>query len=93
MNRLEGETSLYLRQHKSNPVHWFPWGKEAFDSAKTLSKPIFLSIGYSTCHWCHVMAKESFQDGEIAQELNDHYVSIKVDKEELPFVDKQYTVQ
>ena len=92
MNRLGNEKSLYLQQHKLNPVHWYPWGNEAFNEAAKQDKPIFLSIGYSTCHWCHVMARESFQDDEIAKELNDHYISIKVDKEELPHIDKQYMV-
>ncbi len=89
-NRLQHETSPYLLQHAENPVDWFPWGEEAFRKAKAEDKPVFLSIGYSTCHWCHVMAHESFEDAEIAQILNQHFVSIKVDKEERPDVDSIY---
>ncbi len=89
-NALIHEKSPYLLQHAKNPVHWFPWGQEAFEKAKQEDKPIFLSIGYATCHWCHVMAHESFEDPEIAQILNDHFVSIKVDREERPDVDKIY---
>ncbi len=89
-NRLQHETSPYLIQHAENPVDWFPWGEEAFRKAKAEDKPVFLSIGYSTCHWCHVMAHESFEDAEIAQLLNQHFVSIKVDKEERPDVDSIY---
>jgi len=90
LNRLAKEASPYLRQHASNPVDWYPWGKEAFAKAKKENKPIFLSIGYSTCHWCHVMARESFEDKKIANFLNKHFVSIKVDREERPDVDKIY---
>lgn len=79
-NRLLNEKSPYLLQHAYNPVDWFPWGDEAFEKAKQENKPIFLSIGYSTCHWCHVLAHESFEDAEVAAYLNDHYVSIKVDR-------------
>lgn len=89
-NRLEKETSPYLLQHKDNPVDWYAWGKEAFDKAKREDKPIFLSIGYSTCHWCHVMAHESFENKQIAELLNRYFVSIKVDKEERPDVDSVY---
>ncbi|MFD2210918.1 thioredoxin domain-containing protein [Virgibacillus halophilus] len=89
-NRLIDEKSPYLLQHAYNPVDWYPWGEEAFDKAKQEGKPIFLSIGYSTCHWCHVMARESFKDNEIAAYLNRHYVSIKVDREERPDVDSIY---
>ena len=89
-NRLINEKSPYLRQHAYNPVDWYPWGEEAFKKAKEEDKPIFLSIGYSTCHWCHVMEKESFEDEEIAQILNTHYVPIKVDREERPDVDAVY---
>jgi len=89
-NRLAGEKSPYLQQHKHNPVDWFPWGSEAFDKARKENKPIFLSIGYSTCHWCHVMERESFEDETVARFLNDHFVSIKVDREERPDVDKIY---
>src|SRR5438046_3504364 len=81
-NRLARETSPYLRQHAHNPVDWFPWGPEALIRARDLDRPIFLSIGYSACHWCHVMEHESFEDESIAKILNDHYVSIKVDREE-----------
>ena len=89
-NRLENETSLYLQQHKTNPVDWYPWGEEAFQLAKELDKPIFLSIGYSSCHWCHVMAEESFSNLEIAEILNSIYISIKVDREERPDIDSIY---
>jgi len=90
LNELQKETSPYLRQHADNPVHWYPWGKEAFDKAKRENKPVFLSIGYSTCHWCHVMAHESFEDEEIAALLNQSFVSIKVDREERPDIDSLY---
>lgn len=89
-NRLQHSKSPYLLQHKHNPVDWFPWGDEAFDKAKSENKPIFLSVGYSTCHWCHVMERESFESEEIAQILNDKFVSVKVDREERPDVDKVY---
>ncbi len=89
-NRLLLEESPYLRQHAHNPVNWFPWGEEAFDEARRLGRPIFLSVGYSTCHWCHVMERESFEDQEIAAFLNRHYVTIKVDREERPDVDAVY---
>ena len=89
-NRLKYETSPYLLQHKDNPVEWYPWGEEAFDRAKKEDKPVFLSIGYSTCHWCHVMAHESFEDEEIADILNSFFISIKVDKEERPDIDTVY---
>lgn len=89
-NRLAEATSPYLQQHKYNPVNWFPWGPEALEKAKREDKPIFLSIGYSTCHWCHVMAHESFEDEEIAAVMNEHYVSIKVDREERPDLDEIY---
>jgi uncharacterized protein YyaL (SSP411 family) len=90
MNRLGSEHSPYLLQHKDNPVDWQPWGDEAFARARTEDKPIFLSIGYSTCHWCHVMEHESFEDQQIADVLNRHFVSIKVDREERPDVDRVY---
>lgn len=90
MNRLGNEKSPYLLQHKDNPVDWHPWGKEAFEKAKEEDKPIFLSIGYSTCHWCHVMNRESFQDEEVAEVLNKYFISIKVDREERPDIDKVY---
>ncbi len=89
-NRLQYETSPYLLQHKENPVDWYPWCDEAFERAKKEDKPIFLSIGYSACHWCHVLAHESFEDNEIAELLNQHFISIKVDKEERPDIDSVY---
>jgi uncharacterized protein YyaL (SSP411 family) len=89
-NRLALESSPYLLQHAHNPVNWFPWGDEAFAEARRLDRPVFLSIGYSTCHWCHVMEAESFEDEEIACFLNQHYVAIKVDREERPDVDAVY---
>jgi uncharacterized protein YyaL (SSP411 family) len=89
-NRLASEHSPYLLQHKDNPVDWRPWGDEAFDLARRENKPIFLSIGYSTCHWCHVMEHESFESPQIADVLNRHFVSIKVDREERPDVDRVY---
>ncbi len=89
-NRLIKEKSPYLRQHAYNPVNWYPWSEEAFEKAKKEDKPIFLSIGYSTCHWCHVMEKESFEDEEIANILNENYVAIKVDREERPDIDSVY---
>ncbi len=89
-NRLANEKSPYLLQHQFNPVDWFPWGEEAFAKARREEKPIFLSIGYSTCHWCHVMERESFESEKLAEFLNAHFVSIKVDREERPDVDKIY---
>ena len=89
-NRLSREKSPYLLQHRDNPVYWYAWGDEAFLAAKTEQKPIFLSIGYSTCHWCHVMAHESFEDQAVADVLNKNFISIKVDREERPDVDKIY---
>ena len=89
-NRLAKEKSPYLLQHKNNPVEWYPWGEEAFKEAKRRDCPIFLSVGYSTCHWCHVMERESFEDEEVARLLNEHFVSIKVDREERPDVDHIY---
>ena len=90
MNRLAEEKSPYLLQHKDNPVDWRPWAEEAFAEAKRLNKPVFLSIGYSTCHWCHVMAHESFENPEIAKLMNEDFVNIKVDREERPDVDRLY---
>ena len=90
MNRLEESKSPYLLQHADNPVDWYPWCNEAFSKAADEDKPIFLSVGYSTCHWCHVMAKESFNDPEVAEILNKNYISIKVDREERPDVDSVY---
>ena len=89
-NRLTKEKSPYLLQHANNPVDWYPWGAEAFEKAEAENKPIFLSIGYSTCHWCHVMEKESFEDDEVAGLMNDTFVSIKVDREERPDIDTIY---
>jgi uncharacterized protein YyaL (SSP411 family) len=90
MNKLNEENSPYLLQHAENPVDWYPWCDEAFEKAKKENKPIFLSIGYSTCHWCHVMAHESFEDKEVAKLMNETLVSIKVDREERPDIDKVY---
>ena len=89
-NRLFLESSPYLRQHAHNPLNWYPWGDEAFETAKKLHRPVLLSVGYSTCHWCHVMEEESFDDQEIARYLNENYVTIKVDREERPDVDAIY---
>ena len=89
-NHLQFETSPYLRQHAQNPVDWYPWGGEALDLAKQLDKPILLSIGYSACHWCHVMAHESFEDPEVAALMNQHFINIKVDREERPDLDQIY---
>ena len=89
-NRLSLETSPYLLQHARNPVDWYPWGEEALNKAKVENKPIFLSIGYSACHWCHVMAHESFEDQEVAKIMNDNFVNIKVDREERPDIDDIY---
>lgn len=89
-NRLGETTSPYLLQHAANPVYWYPWGNEAFEAARTENKPIFMSIGYSTCYWCHVMERESFEDQEVADYLNEHFISIKVDREERPDVDEIY---
>jgi hypothetical protein len=89
-NRLIVETSPYLLQHAHNPVDWHPWGEEAFEKARALGRPVLLSVGYSTCHWCHVMERESFEDLEIATYINANYVAIKVDREELPDVDAVY---
>jgi uncharacterized protein YyaL (SSP411 family) len=90
MNRLAHERSPYLLQHAANPVEWFPWGEDAFHRARMEDKPIFLSVGYSTCHWCHVMEHESFENESVAAVLNEHFVSIKVDREERPDVDRVY---
>ncbi len=90
MNHLAKEKSPYLLQHAYNPVDWYPWSEEAFEKAKKENKPVFLSVGYSTCHWCHVMAHESFENSEIAKILNDHFISIKVDREERPDIDGVY---
>ena len=89
-NRLSKSQSPYLLQHASNPVDWFPWSDDAFKKAKEENKPIFLSIGYSTCHWCHVMEHESFEDSTVAELMNENFVNIKVDREEMPEVDHLY---
>ncbi|MGH9286300.1 MAG: thioredoxin domain-containing protein, partial [Acidimicrobiales bacterium] len=89
-NRLAGETSPYLRQHADNPVDWYPWGEEAFARAQAEDKPVLLSVGYSACHWCHVMAHESFEDEDVATLANERFISIKVDREERPDVDAVY---
>ena len=89
-NRLAKEKSPYLLQHAHNPVDWYPWGQEAFDRAKKENKPIFLSVGYSTCHWCHVMEREAFSDAEVAKLINENFVPVKVDREERPDVDRVY---
>ncbi|HUF77067.1 MAG TPA: thioredoxin domain-containing protein, partial [Longimicrobiales bacterium] len=89
-NRLSTETSPYLRQHAQNPVDWFPWGDEALGRARAEDRPILLSIGYSSCHWCHVMERESFEDPAVAAVMNEHFVSIKVDREERPDLDQVY---
>ena len=90
MNKLATEQSLYLRQHSKNPVDWYPWCEEAFKLAESKGLPIFLSIGYSSCHWCHVMERESFEDQNVANIMNSNFVSIKVDKEERPDLDSIY---
>ncbi|MBX6316615.1 MAG: thioredoxin domain-containing protein, partial [Isosphaeraceae bacterium] len=89
-NRLAGETSPYLLQHQHNPVDWYPWGEEAIARARAEDKPIFLSIGYSACHWCHVMERECFESPEIARLMNDYFINIKVDREERPDLDQIY---
>ncbi|PHQ65549.1 MAG: thioredoxin domain-containing protein, partial [Sulfurimonas sp.] len=89
-NKLLDETSPYLQQHATNPINWLPWGDEAFLKAKRENKAVFLSIGYSTCHWCHVMARESFENEAIAEVFNRYFVAIKVDREEMPHLDSYY---
>src|SRR2546422_2763280 len=89
-NRLLQETSPYLLQHAHNPVDWFPWGEEALAKARAEEKPIFLSIGYAACHWCHVMERESFENESTAAQLNRDFVAIKVDREERPDLDQLY---
>src|SRR6059036_995211 len=89
-NRLIRETSPYLLQHAHNPVDWYPWGEEALARAKAENKPILLSIGYSACHWCHVMERESFENPDIAKIMNEHFINIKVDREERPDLDDIY---
>ena len=89
-NLLKKEKSPYLKQHENNPVHWYPWGKQALDKAKQLKKPIFLSVGYASCHWCHVMAHESFEDKKTANVMNEKFINIKVDREERPDLDNVF---
>src|SRR5215207_5288364 len=89
-NRLANETSPYLLQHKDNPVDWYPWGEEALRRAQEEDKPVLLSVGYSACHWCHVMERESFEDEATARIMNEHFVNIKVDREERPDIDSIY---
>lgn len=90
MNRLASESSPYLRQHRDNPVDWWPWCDEAFAQARDRDVPVLLSVGYSACHWCHVMAHESFEDAETAEVMNRLFVNVKVDREERPDVDSVY---
>ena len=89
-NRLASEKSPYLLQHAANPVDWRPWGDEAFAAARRDDRPIFLSIGYATCHWCHVMAEESFNDHEVASIINQNFIPVKIDREERPDLDDFY---
>ena len=89
-NRLSNASSPYLQQHQHNPVDWYPWGEEALARARAEDKPIFLSIGYAACHWCHVMAHESFEDPALAALMNAHFVNVKVDREERPDLDSIY---
>src|SRR3954453_172468 len=89
-NRLAASTSPYLLQHAENPVDWWPWGGEAFAEARRRDVPVLLSVGYAACHWCHVMAHESFEDAAVAAYANEHFVSVKVDREERPDVDAVY---
>ncbi|HZD22463.1 MAG TPA: thioredoxin domain-containing protein, partial [Acidimicrobiia bacterium] len=89
-NRLASATSPYLLQHKDNPVHWWEWGEEAFDEARRRDVPVLLSVGYAACHWCHVMAHESFEDEATAVAMNERFVNVKVDREERPDVDSVY---
>src|SRR5207247_6647554 len=89
-NRLAGTTSPYLLQHAHNPVDWYPWGEEALSRAREEDKPVLLSIGYSACHWCHVMERESFEDEATAQLMNEFFISIKVDREDRPDLDGIY---
>ena len=90
MNRLGAASSPYLRQHRDNPVHWWEWCDEAFAEARATGRPVLLSVGYSACHWCHVMAHESFEDDAVAGVMNSLFVNIKVDREERPDVDSVY---
>src|SRR5919107_6227291 len=90
MNRLGGATSPYLLQHADNPVNWWPWSDEAFAEARQRDVPVLISVGYAACHWCHVMAHESFEDEQIAKIMNDNFINIKVDREERPDIDDIY---
>ncbi|HCX99065.1 MAG TPA: thioredoxin domain-containing protein, partial [Bacteroidales bacterium] len=90
LNRLSKETSPYLLQHATNPVDWYPWGDEAFEKARQENKLMLISVGYSSCHWCHVMEREAFSDVQVAEFMNTHYVCVKVDREERPDVDQIY---
>ena len=90
VNRLADESSPYLRQHRDNPVDWYPWGDDAFTEARRRNVPVLLSIGYSSCHWCHVMAHECFEDHEVATVMNERFVNVKVDREERPDIDAIY---
>ena len=90
MNRLAAEASPYLHQHRDNPVDWYPWGPDAFAAASQRGVPVLLSVGYSACHWCHVMAHESFEDAKVAAAMNAAFVNVKVDREERPDVDAIY---
>ena len=87
-NRLSKESSPYLLQHANNPVEWYPWGQEALNAAKERDLHILLSVGYSSCHWCHVMEKESFENNDIAEQMNQNFINIKVDREERPDIDE-----
>ena len=89
-NHLAGERSAYLLQHAENPVDWYPWGEAAFEKARREQKPVFLSIGYATCHWCHVMAEESFESPAVAEILNRNFVTVRLDREERPDMDAVY---
>ena len=89
-NRLSSSTSPYLQQHADNPVDWWEWGPEAFEEAGRRGVPVLLSVGYAACHWCHVMAHESFEDDDVAEFLNEHFTNVKVDREERPDVDSVY---
>ena len=89
-NLLKNEKSPYLKQHENNPVHWYPWNKKALNKAKELKRPIFLSVGYASCHWCHVMAHESFEDANTATVMNEKFINIKVDREERPDIDNVF---
>src|ERR1700737_656860 len=89
-NRLPRETSPYLLQHAHNPVDWYPWGNEALQRARTENKPVLISIGYAACHWCHVMERESFENEDTARFMNDHFINIKIDREERPDLDHIY---